>query len=910
MLILLAARPPQTLSCLQHKRISFPAGGSESSRQRGKMWRQRMDVFMLLLVWGLLVGPVLAQVRHPLPVLWMMPVSSEGGGGLTAGVAPAVRLALQDLKKQPPPLGNYEIQLQLLDSQCEASSGLKALFDAMWAGPKYLLVFGGVCPSVTMLIARSLPALNLVQVSFAATPPSLSNRKWYGNLFSTVPSDRALNQVTVKLLQRYKWTRVSIVTQEGPRHSEMKKDLIRQLLKADVQVVSTVSFYDDACSSLKKLKERDVRIIIGQFEDDSASEVFCCAYRLNLFGARYQWIVTGGGTAGWRLGWQFSGCTANNLLTAADGSIRLQIRQLSSTNAAGVSGRTPQNYQDAYLRELIQERSKVSPLHAFAYDAVWVAAKALSQVMEAVKHREKYSIKRNVTVSEEEFQKMLLEVVKQTQFEGVTGPVFFRNGERMTLIELIQFQGSSGVLVGEFSTNTQQLRLMNHLLKFKGSGPAKDQTEVRLQQRLVSLLLYSIVSSVATVTIIITLTILCFIIINRKHWLLRASGGSQDELLLLGVLLSSASVLISGLDEALLSDRTLELLCSVRLWILSVGHTVGFSVLFIKTWRVYSLCSINQRQQSSLQPAGRVLLWMFLLDVFVLTSWQILDPLRRVVMQHRLESDPADQDVIIQPYSEHCSSINMELWLTAVYGYKGPLLGLGCFLAWSIRTVQVDHPAVHSKHLTLSMFALTVFSVLGVSGSLLTSHNPPVQFCLSSALILGCNIFILSLLFGTKFLYLWSNSSELQSEAAEEGAEEQLRRLNQQLKSRTTQLDVEIETITMQLSETSESEMLHHTTREKNNGEVRSVTHAAQVFAEDENSERKPSSPDDVNSPEHVRRRLSVQLPILHHSYLPAIGGISASSSSLFSSREAFVHHDALMTTSCKPDNTHLEPQL
>eukprot|EP00064_Thunnus_orientalis_P021225 superscaffoldBa00006312_g21382 len=630
----------------------------------------------------------------------------------------------------------------------------------MWAGPKYLLVFGGVCPSVTMLIARSLPALNLVQVSFAATPPSLSNRKWYGNLFSTVPSDRALNQVTVKLLQRYKWTRVSIVTQEGPRHSEMKKDLIRQLLKADVQVVSTVSFYDDACSSLKKLKERDVRIIIGQFEDDSASEVFCCAYRLNLFGARYQWIVTGGGTAGWRLGWQFSGCTANNLLTAADGSIRLQIRQLSSTNAPGVSGRTPQNYQDAYLRELIQERSKVSPLHAFAYDAVWVAAKALSQVMEAVKHREKYSIKRNVTVSEEEFQKMLLEVMKQTQFEGVTGPVFFRNGERMTLIELIQFQGS---------------------------GPAKDQTEVRLQQRLVSLLLYSIVSSVATVTIIITLTILCFIIINRKHWLLRASGGSQDELLLLGVLLSSASVLISGLDEALLSDRTLELLCSVRLWILSVGHTVGFSVLFIKTWRVYSLCSINQRQQSSLQPAGRVLLWMFLLDVFVLTSWQILDPLRRVVMQHRLESDPADQDVIIQPHSEHCSSINMELWLTAVYGYKGPLLGLGCFLAWSIRTVQVDHPAVHSKHLTLSMFALTVFSVLGVSGSLLTSHNPPVQFCLSSALILGCNIFILSLLFGTKFLYLWSNSSELQSEAAEEGAEEQLRRLNQQLKSRTTQ---------------------------------------------------------------------------------------------------------------------------
>lgn len=61
------------------------------------------------------------------------------------------------------------------------------------------------------------------QVSFAASSPSLSNRKWYGNLFSTAPSQRALNQATVKLLQRYKWSRVGIITQEEPSHSEVKQ---------------------------------------------------------------------------------------------------------------------------------------------------------------------------------------------------------------------------------------------------------------------------------------------------------------------------------------------------------------------------------------------------------------------------------------------------------------------------------------------------------------------------------------------------------------------------------------------------------------------------------------------------------------------------------------------------------------
>lgn len=83
--------------------------------------RGRVESFRFL-VWGLvllvLLGPGLAQVKHPLPVLWMMPVNSGSGGeNLTAAVAPAVRLALQDLQKQAAPLGNYEIQLQLLDSQ-------------------------------------------------------------------------------------------------------------------------------------------------------------------------------------------------------------------------------------------------------------------------------------------------------------------------------------------------------------------------------------------------------------------------------------------------------------------------------------------------------------------------------------------------------------------------------------------------------------------------------------------------------------------------------------------------------------------------------------------------------------------------------------------------------------------------
>ncbi|XP_023820301.2 gamma-aminobutyric acid type B receptor subunit 2-like isoform X4 [Oryzias latipes] len=856
-----SGHPPQRSAA--HGTRGLPGFLQEHQSSTGE--ERRMDLlgaavaFRLLLVSWLATGPALARVRHPLPVLWMMPLDSgAGGGNRTAGIVSAVRLALQDLKKQPAPLGSYQIQLQPLDCPCDPAKAIKALFDALWAGPRYLLVFGGACPPVMGLLARSLPALALVQVSFTAPPPSLSNRKWYGNLWSTAPSERAVNQAAVKLLLRFRWRRVGVITQEP--FFEMKNDMIRQLQKVDIHVAAAEGFSEDAYDSLKRLKDEDVRIIIGYFSEDSASEVFCCAHRLNLFGARYQWIVAGGGTPRWTP----SGCAASSLQSAADGSFRLQVGGVSRTDAPGVSGRTPQDYQDSYLRLLSQDGSEADPLHLYAYDAVWVAAKALSQVMEASRRRERYQ--RNATLREEAVE-MLLAAVKNTHFHGVTGPVLFRNGERMSTISLIQVQGGGGgVAVGEFNTSNQQLRLHKQLLKFSaGPGPARDQPVLLLERRHVSLPLYVALSAAAGAAIFITLTALLFIIINHRRWRSISGGSFQDLLLLLGLLLSSSSVLLSGLDGASLSEWTFETLCSAHLWTLSVGHAMTSAALFGGIWRIYSQ-----------KEPDRIHIWVFLPDVLVLTSWQILDPPRRVEPQHHLEGRPADPDLLTQPFSKHCGSSNTELWLAAAFGFKVPLLGLGCFLAWSIRSAGGATP------LTLSMFALSALSASGVSGSLLTSHNPSLQFCLYSFLVLGGSLLLLGALLGPQICAAVRGDvkpqppSGLQEEASEE--EDELRRTNQQLQSQSAQLDVQIETIGMQLSEMTEDAGGEQTAPEAPSA-VKS--HAVQLCA------LRASSVSSINSPEQVSRRLSVQLPILHHSYLPLIGGVRSSSSSLFGCHEA-----------------------
>lgn len=129
-----------------------------------------------------------------------------------------------------------------------------------------------------------------------------------------------------------------------------------------------------------------------------------------MFGARYQWILVGGAPGGRRSGSRASGCSANSLLTAADGSIWLRVR-----TAGG-----PEDSQGAALSQLIQDRSELARHRAFAYDAVWVAAKALSQVMEAARSREKKKRREDGSPGREEVHQALLEALEHTQFTGRT----------------------------------------------------------------------------------------------------------------------------------------------------------------------------------------------------------------------------------------------------------------------------------------------------------------------------------------------------------------------------------------------------------------------------------------------------------------------------------------------------------
>uniref|UniRef100_A0A673L0R9 Gamma-aminobutyric acid type B receptor subunit 2-like n=1 Tax=Sinocyclocheilus rhinocerous TaxID=307959 RepID=A0A673L0R9_9TELE len=826
-----------------------------------------------------------------LPIMVLMPMNESAlMSSISQGIEPAVQLAIQHIRESRQ--YSFSLITKIYDTECDNAKGLRAFFDAICYGPKHLMIFGGVCPSVTSIIAESLEGWNLVQLSFAATTPVLADRKKYPNFFRTVPSDNAVNPAVVKFLNYYNWSRVGTLTQDVQRFSEVRNDLTNELEKADIQIADTESFSNDPCVNVKKLKDNDVRIIIGQFDENLASKVFCCAYNLNMYGSKYQWIIPGWYQGNWWEQANSTNCTTKKLLTAMEGYISVDFEPLSAKQIKGISGRTPQEYEREYNREREQKEVEASKFHGFAYDGIWVIAKTLTRVMELLRHKERHDMYHNFTVDDREVGKMVLDVMNETNFFGVTGQVMFRNGERMGTIKFTQFQGKGDVL--------------------RSVEPPKDRTFVRLQRRQINVPLYSILSTITILGMLMAGAFLFFNIKNRNHRLIKMSSPYMNNLIILGGLLSYASIFLFGLDGSFVSDKEFETLCTVRTWILIVGYTTAFGAMFAKTWRVHAIFKNVKMKKKVFLKSG----------LFPLIGFLTVSP----------QADPQGRDIAIRPFLEHCENTHMTIWLGIVYAYKGLLMLFGCFLAWETRNVSI--PALNdSKYIGMSVYNVGIMCIIGAAVSFLTRDQPNVQFCIVALVIIFCSTITLCLVFVPKFVTMRTNpdaatqnrrlkltqnqkkedsktsTSVTSVNQANTSRLDGLQSDNHRLRMRITELDKELEEVTMQLQDTPEKTPYikqNHYQDVNNILSIRNFTDGKDGEKSLKNHlEQKPQAQwgsmdpsrisrgqlDDINSPEHIQRRLSLQLPILHHAYLPSIGGVDASCSSPTSSPASSPRH-------------------
>nr|XP_060630621.1 gamma-aminobutyric acid type B receptor subunit 2 isoform X2 [Anolis sagrei ordinatus] len=901
-------------------------------------WKWRMGIFRICMLLMIRYSEERPPARTRLSILGLLPVSHLlENNNLTAGVLPAVRIALQHLRRHSWILKNYELQVSFQDTQCDNAKGLKAFYDAIKYGPTHLMVFGGVCTTVTSIIAESLIGWNLIQLSFAATTPELADKKKYPYFFRTVPSDNAVNPAILKLLKHFQWKRVGTLTQDIQRFSEVRNDLTGVLYGEEIEISDTESFSNDPCTSVKKLKGNDVRIIVGQFNEEMAAKVFCCAFNAQMYGPKYQWIIPGWYQTFW---WEkaipklnSSNCHTTNILSAMEGYIGVDFEPLSSKQIKTISGRTPQQYE----KEYDQRRGNVEPskFHGFAYDGIWVIAKTLQQAMKILNATNKNQRIEDFNYTNKDLGKIFLDAMNQTSFFGVTGQVMFRNGERMGTIKFTQFQDKKEVKVGEYNAILDSLEIINNSIKFQGIEPPKDRTIVQPQLRKISLPLYSILSAITILGMIMASAFLFFNIKNRNQKLIKMSSPYMNNLIILGGMLSYASIFLFGLDGSFVSDKTFETLCTVRTWILTVGYTTAFGAMFAKTWRVHAIFKNVKMKKKIIKDQKLMVIvgGMLLIDLCILICWQVVDPLQRTVEKYNMEPDPAGRDISILPILEHCENSHMTIWLGIVYAYKGLLMLFGCFLAWETRNVSI--PALNdSKYIGMSVYNVGIMCIIGAAVSFLTRDQPNVQFCIVALVIIFCSTITLCLVFVPKLITLRTNpdaatrnrglqftqnqkkddsktsTSVTSVNQASTSRLEGLQSENHQLRMKITELDKALEEVTMQLQDTPEKTTyikqnhyqelndilsIRNFTENKDGEKAVLKNHLDQnpqaQWDTTESSRTNKDFIEDINSPEHIQRRLSLQLPILHHAYLPSIGGVDASCASPCVSPSASPRH-------------------
>ncbi|XP_017886099.1 gamma-aminobutyric acid type B receptor subunit 2 [Ceratina calcarata] len=671
------------------------------------------------------------------------------------GVMPSVKLAVDHINEDRVVLRNYRLHMWWNDTECNTAVGVKAFFDMMHSGPHKVMLFGAACTHVTDPIAKASKHWRLTQLSYADTHPMFTNES-FPNFFRVVPSENEFNAPRVALLMHFNWTRVGTIYQNEPRYALAHNRLVADLDHYDdMEVVETQSFATEVSSALEKLKQKDVRIILGNFNEIWARRIFCEAHKFGMFGRKYQWLIMGTYAEEWWLE-SDGGCEPSELAEALHGAILTDLLPITTEKRKTIAGITTEQYRVEYDSRRGTEYSR---FHGYTYDGIWAVALAIQRVASRITHYHRNQTMSDFRYRDELWERLFLEALRNTSFDGVTGPVRFYGNGRKACILLKQFQGDREVKIGEYNGVTNVLNLdKGEPLVWWGRSPPKDRTLHIIEHSTVNITIYAVLTSASGVGIVMAAIFLVINIKYRNQRYIKMSSPHLNNLIIVGCMLTYSSVIFLGLDSQLSSVTVFPYICTARACLLMAGFSLAFGSMFSKTWRVHSIFTdvkLNKKVIKDYQLFMVVGVLLFI-DLAIMTTWQVADPFYRETKQMEPYPHPSSEDIIIIPENEYCQSNRMTIYLGCIYAYKGVLMIFGAFLAWETRHVSI--PALNdSKYVGMSVYNVVIMCVTGAAISFVLADKQDAMFIMLAIFIIFCSTATLCLVFVPKLIELRRN---------------------------------------------------------------------------------------------------------------------------------------------------------
>ncbi|KAM3936924.1 taste receptor type 1 member 3-like [Leptodactylus fuscus] len=139
---------------------------------------------------------------------------------------------------------------------------------------------GDLQSSTTLPMARLLSVYGYTQISYGARDPLLSDKRLYPNFFRTVPDDKIQFSAFVKLLERFQWNWVGIITSDDESGRQELQQIIRQFTSHQICVEFTITNYKKVPKVLQE-SSTDVIIICGTYSATYVKFLYNVAHALS-----------------------------------------------------------------------------------------------------------------------------------------------------------------------------------------------------------------------------------------------------------------------------------------------------------------------------------------------------------------------------------------------------------------------------------------------------------------------------------------------------------------------------------------------------------------------------------------------------------------------------------------------------
>ena len=610
-------------------------------------------------------------------------------------VLPGAQIAVSAINKNPHILPGYELEIvEKSVDPCiplEVHSNLNAFvpFAKGSLQNNTIGVLGLFCDRLLRILSplAGRDEYGLFQLSGTTSPLIRGNRGRYTHLNFIAPSETAYYETFFVLMRALNWKRGLIIDSEffNPNSVRNGSELTQNL------DISYLEYSDLILTTISEIRRSEKNIVYVSVAARQTADLLCAAYDDGLVWPHYMWIIQDHNLSDLREE-AHKNCTKGKLMEAMQNAIvfKFQYEQENKTKELD-TGNTFESYLEEYT-EILSESGENLQHNEFAntmYDSVWAFALALNHSLDTIA-----SLRDNMTVIDfvnqfgrTELTNTIETNLRSLHFEGVSGRVQFNDNydiEALVSVTLLSNDNTSFV-IGYYDQATPNNFIIDQTVNLPPDHLPRKYNLIPLPGTV--LLIF-----VAVLCLLLTTFMFILFIKYRRYSEIKAASPYLSMLMFVGTYL----ILLSAVIQAALMavDRPLGMTTSATLCgsVISgsvMGVNLIFSTLLLRMLRIYRIFSYFGKTGKIW--SDKVLVFIVLLivggDVVLLLIWFSVDPFTvRDYIVYRPNGCPPHYEI-----SQYCTSNNIEVWFSLIFGKVGILFAIVLFLAIKTRKIQREN---------------------------------------------------------------------------------------------------------------------------------------------------------------------------------------------------------------------------